>query len=84
MKAIPEKEARAGFEDAVFDVFDGNNDGVIEFEEFMVRIYKSGGMFQFSFRLCFPWLGQNHQTIYLATYSKSMMLMGKIYIDTMK
>merc|ERR1711936_1487454 len=35
-QAIQEKEARAGFEDAVFDVFDGNNDGVIEFEEFMV------------------------------------------------
>ena len=37
-KAIPEKEAREGFEDVVFEVFDGNNDGVIDFAEFMARI----------------------------------------------
>merc|ERR1711934_86115 len=35
-KAIPDKETREGFEDVVFEVFDGNDDGVIDFAEFMV------------------------------------------------
>ena len=37
-QAIPDKETREGFEDVVFEVFDGNDDGVIDFAEFMARI----------------------------------------------
>merc|ERR1711983_208175 len=43
-EAIPDKEAREGFEDVVFEVFDTDGNGVIDFSEFMVvfRMASSG------------------------------------------
>ena len=38
IQILPGKEAKENMEDHIFDVYDSNNDGTIDFSEFMVTV----------------------------------------------